>query len=78
MSWPKGPWENGEFGESGEFGENGKFGENLPKGLTKANELAQRAPWKAAIWRKRVSNPQYLPTTKKMSLERRHVLHVHK
>ena len=28
--------------------ENGEFGENLPKSLTKANELAQRAPWKAA------------------------------
>ena len=39
--------------ESGEFGKNGEFGENLPKGLTKANELAQRAPWKAAMWRKR-------------------------
>ena len=39
--------------ESGEFGENGELGENLPKGLTKANELAQRAPWKAAMWRKR-------------------------
>ena len=25
-----------------------KFGETLSKGLTKANELAQRAPWKAA------------------------------
>ena len=35
MSWPKGPWESGEFGESGKFGENGEFGENLPKGLTK-------------------------------------------
>ena len=45
---PKGPVESGEFGKSGEFGENGKFGENLPKGLTKANELAQRALWKAA------------------------------
>ena len=28
--------------------ENGEVGENLPKGLTKANELAQRALWKAA------------------------------
>ena len=28
--------------------ENGEFGENLSKSLTKANELAQRAPWKAA------------------------------
>ena len=36
MSWLKGPVESDEFGESG------KFGENLPKGLTKANELAQR------------------------------------
>ena len=39
---------SGEFGESGKFGENGEFGENLPKGLTKAIELAQRAPWKVA------------------------------
>ena len=45
--------ESGEFGKSGEFGENGQFGENLRKGLTKANELAQRAPWKAAILGKR-------------------------
>ena len=43
MSWLKGPC------ESGEFGENGEFGKILPKSLTKANELAQRAPWKAAI-----------------------------
>ena len=35
--------ESGEFGESGKFGENGEFGETLPKGLTTANELAQRA-----------------------------------
>ena len=49
---PKGPVESGVFGESGKFGENGEFGENLPKGLTKANELAQRAPWKAANLRK--------------------------
>ena len=47
MSWLKGPVESDEFGESGEFGK------NLPKGLTKANGLAQRAPWKAAMWRKR-------------------------
>ena len=44
MSWLKGPVESNEFGESVEFGENGEFGENLPKALTKANELAQRAP----------------------------------
>ena len=37
--------ESGKFDESGE---NGEFGKNLPKGLTKAIELAQRAPWKAA------------------------------
>ena len=42
MSWLKGPVESDEFGESGEFAE------TLSKGLTKANELAQRAPWKAA------------------------------
>ena len=28
--------------------ENGEFGKNLPKSLTKANELAQGAPLKAA------------------------------
>ena len=33
--------------ESGKFGKNSEFGETLPKGLMKANELAQRAPWKA-------------------------------
>ena len=52
MSWLKGPVESDEFGESGEFGEtlscSGENGENLPKSLTKANELAQRALWKAA------------------------------
>ena len=42
MSWLKGPVESDESGESGEFGE------TLSKGLTKANELAQRAPRKAA------------------------------
>ena len=49
MSWLKGPRESREFGENGDFGENGELGEILPKCLTKANELAQRAPWKAAI-----------------------------
>ena len=53
--------------ESDEFGESGEFGENLPKALTKTSEK-----------NKGVSNPQHLPTIKKMSLERRHVLHVHK
>ena len=52
MSWLKGPMESDEFGESGEFGEtlsrSSENGENLPKSLTKANELAQRALWKAA------------------------------
>ena len=52
MSWLKGPVESDEFGESGEFGEtlsrSSENGENLPKSLTKANELAQRALWKAA------------------------------
>ena len=38
--------------ESGEFGESSEFGENLPKGLTKANELAQRARGKRRIWQK--------------------------
>ena len=47
--------ESGEFGKSGEFGENGKFVENLPKGSTKANELAQRALWKAANLAKEVN-----------------------
>ena len=28
--------------------ESSEFGENLPKGSTKANEVAQRAPWKVA------------------------------
>ena len=42
MSWLKEPVESDEFGKSSEFGE------TLSKGLTKANELAQRAPWKAA------------------------------
>ena len=40
--------ESGEFGESGKFGESCEFGENLPKDLMRANELAQRALWKAA------------------------------
>ena len=35
--------------------ENGEFGKNLPKSLTKANELAQRAPWKAANLAKAVN-----------------------
>ena len=43
MSWLKGPVKSDEFGESDKFGENGEFGDNLPKGLTKGNELAQRA-----------------------------------
>ena len=52
MSWLKGPVESDEFGESDKFGENGEFGDNLPKGLTKVNELAQRARGKRRIWRK--------------------------
>ena len=35
--------------------ENGKFGKNLSKSLTKANELAQRARWKAANLAKAVN-----------------------
>ena len=52
MSWLKGSVESDEFGKSGEFGEtlsrSSENSENLPKSLTEANELAQRAPWKAA------------------------------
>ena len=52
MSWPKGPWESGEFGESGKFGENGEFGENLPKGLTKEMIWVEGPRRKRRIWRK--------------------------
>ena len=53
MSWPKGPRRKRRIWRKQQIGENGEFGENFPKGLTKANELAQRARGKRRIWRKR-------------------------
>ena len=48
MSWPKGPRGRRRIWRKQRIRRNGEFDENLPKGLTKANELAQRALWKAA------------------------------
>ena len=52
MSWPKGPWESGEFGQSVEFGENGEFAENLLKGLTKEMIWVEWPRRKRRLWRK--------------------------
>ena len=49
MSWLKGPWKATNLAKVA------KFGKTLSKGLTKANELAQRAPWKVANLAKAVN-----------------------